>query len=233
MSIAERYQQVLRQLQAAEASAGREADSVTLLAVSKLHPAAAIRVVHGAGQRAFGENYVQEAVDKMALLSDLPLVWHLIGPLQSNKTKVVAEHFDWVHSVDRLKIAQRLSAQRPASLPPLQVCIQVNIDDEDSKSGCSLADLPALAEAMLCLPGLRLRGLMVIPRPGNTQALHDLAKTHEQLLARLPALAEMPFDTLSMGMSDDLPEAVAAGSTMVRIGTAIFGMRTSQITQDA
>lgn len=220
-----RWQSVQARLRAAEQRAGRAGGSVRLLAVSKLQPAEAIRAVHAAGQQAFGENYVQEAIDKMADLADLALEWHLIGPLQSNKTRVVAEHFAWVHSLDRLKIAQRLSAQRPAGMAPLQVCLQVNIDGEDSKSGCSLAELPALAAAVAALPGLCLRGLMVIPRPGNTQALHVLAKTHADLLARLPALAQQPFDTLSMGMSDDLDEAVAAGSTLVRIGTAIFGAR--------
>lgn len=220
-----RWQAVMARVREAERLAGRPENSVALLAVSKLHPAQAIRVLQAAGQTAFGENYVQEALDKMAVLADLPLQWHLIGPLQSNKTQLVAAHFDWVHSVDRLKIAQRLSAQRPAQRPPLQVCLQVNIDDEDSKSGCALAELPALAEAVMALPNLRLRGLMAIPRPGNTGAHAQLAKTASDLLARLPALAAHPFDTLSMGMSDDLSEAVTAGSTMVRIGTAIFGAR--------
>lgn len=220
-----RWQAVIARVRAAEQAAGRPANSVSLLAVSKLHQAQAIRSLHAAGQTAFGENYVQEALDKMTALADLPLQWHLIGPLQSNKTQQVAAHFDWVHSVDRLKIAQRLSAQRPPQLPPLQVCLQVNIDAQDSKSGCALADLPALAEAVLALPNLRLRGLMAIPAPGNVGAHALLAKTASDLLARLPALAAQPFDTLSTGMSDDLAEAVAAGSTMVRIGTAIFGAR--------
>lgn len=220
-----RWQTVLARLRAAGAKAGRPDGGVALLAVSKLQPATAVRALAQAGQTAFGENYVQEAIDKMAELADLPLQWHLIGPLQSNKTKVVAERFDWVHSVDRLKIAERLSAQRPAGMAPLQVCLQVNIDDEDSKSGCAPADLPALAAAVMRLPGLRLRGLMCIPRPGNTAALAGLAETAGDLLARLPALADQPFDTLSMGMSDDLDEAVAAGSTLVRVGTAIFGAR--------
>ncbi|MES3039646.1 MAG: YggS family pyridoxal phosphate-dependent enzyme [Pseudomonadota bacterium] len=220
-----RWSAVNAGVRAAEQAAGRPSHSVDLLAVSKLHPAQAIRSLHAAGQMAFGENYVQEALDKMAELAGLPLQWHLIGPLQSNKTQQVAAHFDWVHSVDRLKIAQRLSAQRPAHLPPLQICLQVNIDAEDSKSGCALTDLPALAEAVLALPNLRLRGLMAIPRAGNVGAHALLAKTASDLLARLPALVLQPFDTLSMGMSDDLAEAVAAGSTMVRIGTAIFGAR--------
>lgn len=224
-SLLARWQAVCAQLRAAEQAAGRPEHSVQLLAVSKLHPAQAVRTLHTAGQTAFGENYVQEALDKMAELADLPLHWHLIGPLQSNKTQQVAAHFDWVHSVDRLKIARRLSAQRSPQLPPLQVCIQVNIDAEDSKSGCAPTDLPALAEAILALPNLRLRGLMAIPEPGNVAAHALLAKTASDLLARLPALAAQPFDTLSMGMSADLTEAVAAGSTMVRIGTAIFGAR--------
>lgn len=220
-----RWQQVSARLRAAEQAAGRAPGSVQLLAVSKLQPADAVRAMHAAGQVAFGENYVQEALAKMDALSDLSLHWHLIGPLQSNKTREVAERFDWVHSVDRLKIAERLSAQRPAALGPLQICLQVNIDDEDSKAGCSLAELPVLAAAVLALPGVRLRGLMCIPRPGHAEALAVLAKTHADLLARLPALAGQPFDTLSMGMSDDLDAAVAAGSTLVRIGTALFGAR--------
>lgn len=224
-TLASNWQQVTARLRAAAEAAGRAPESVRLLAVSKLQPADAVRGLHACGQRAFGENYVQEALAKMDALADLDLEWHLIGPLQSNKTREVAERFAWVHSVDRLKIARRLSEQRPAAMPPLQVCLQVNIDDEDSKSGCAPADLPALAEAVLKLPGLRLRGLMCIPRPGNVAALAQLAKTHADLRARLPALADMPFDTLSMGMSDDLAEAVAAGSTLVRVGTALFGAR--------
>lgn len=224
-ALRQRHAQVLAGIRTAEQAAGRAPGSVQLLAVSKLQPAAAVRALHACGQRAFGENYVQEALAKRAELADLELVWHLIGPLQSNKTRDVAEHFDWVHSVDRLKIAQRLSEQRPIGLPPLQICLQVNIDDEASKAGVSPDDLPALAEAVLALPNLRLRGLMCIPRPGNVAALAALAKTAEALRARLPALADAPFDTLSMGMSDDLAEAVAAGSTLVRVGTALFGAR--------
>lgn len=224
-ALRQRHAQVLAGIRTAEQATGRAPGSVQLLAVSKLQPAAAVRALHACGQRAFGENYVQEALAKRADLADLDLVWHLIGPLQSNKTRDVAEHFDWVHSVDRLKIAQRLSEQRPIGLPPLQICLQVNIDDEASKAGVSPDDLPALAEAVLALPNLRLRGLMCIPRPGNVAALAALAKTAEALRARLPALADAPFDTLSMGMSDDLAEAVAAGSTLVRVGTALFGAR--------
>lgn len=231
--IVARWQAVLTAVHDAETVGARPAGSVQLLAVSKLQPAEAVRTLHAAGQMAFGENYVQEAIDKMAALADLDISWHLIGPLQSNKTRIVAEHFAWVHSVDRLKTAERLSSQRPAGLPPLQICLQVNVDDEDSKSGCAPAELPALAAAVLALPGIRLRGLMCIPRPGNGAALAELAKTHADLLARLPALAAQPFDTLSMGMTDDLAEAVAAGSTMVRIGTAIFGARPARPAPDA
>jgi len=222
-----RWQQVQQQITQAEKNAGRPAGSVQLLAVSKLHSVDAIRCLHQAGQQCFAENYVQEALGKMHALKDFNIEWHLIGPLQSNKTREVAEHFAWVHSVDRLKIAKRLSAQRPNFLPPLNICLQVNIDDEDSKSGCSLEDLPSLVEAVLELPNISLRGLMCIPKVGNQHALTALAKTHSQLVARLPALTQPPFDTLSMGMSDDLADAVAAGSTMVRIGTAIFGARVS------
>lgn len=220
-----RWQQVVTEIQQASASAARKASDVQLLAVSKLHPAQDIAALNDAGQRDFGENYVQEALDKMQQLAGRDICWHLIGPLQSNKTADVAAHFDWVHSVDRLKIARRLNDQRPAERPLLNICLQVNIDDEDSKSGCALADVPALVEAIMALPRLRLRGLMVIPKVGDTRAFATLAKTHAEILARLPKLADAPFDSLSMGMSADLAEAIAAGSTWVRIGTAIFGAR--------
>ena len=209
----------------AEQAAGRPSGQVRLLAVSKTQPAAAVRQAFAAGQAAFGENYVQEGVAKVQALADLPLEWHFIGPLQSNKTREVAEHFAWIHSVDRDKIARRLAEQRPARLPPLQVCLQVNIDDEAGKSGCAPADLPALVAAVLALPRLELRGLMCIPRPGNGAAFADLAKTRQELLASIPGLSPDRFDTLSMGMSDDLDAAIAAGSTLVRIGTALFGAR--------
>lgn len=220
-----RWQQVMLDIRNASSAAGREADAVQLLAVSKLHSADAIAALNDAGQRDFGENYVQEATEKMQQLRDRDICWHLIGPLQSNKTAEVAANFDWVHSVDRLKIARRLNDQRPGTLPPLNICLQVNIDDEDSKSGCSLAELPALVKAVVALPRLRLRGLMVIPKAGETSAFATLAKTHAAILDRLPRLANAPFDSLSMGMSADLAEAIAAGSTWVRIGTAIFGAR--------
>jgi len=224
-SIADNIAQVKAQMAAACQSAGRAPGSVQLLAVSKTWGADAVRLAHGAGQTDFGENYIQEAVDKIANLRDLQLVWHCIGPIQSNKTRLVAEHFDWVHSIDRLKIAQRLSEQRPEHLPPLQVCIQVNVDGGDTKSGVSPQELPALAQAVATLPRLQLRGLMTIPEPAETdaqmRAVHRQAKDlFEQLRAQ-----GLPLDTLSMGMSADMAAAIAEGSTMVRVGTAIFGKR--------
>ncbi|MFZ2289481.1 MAG: YggS family pyridoxal phosphate-dependent enzyme [Halopseudomonas yangmingensis] len=221
-TIAENIANVRRQLQRAAHSAGRSADSLTLVAVSKTRPAGDIRAAHACGQTHFGENYLQEALEKIAVLRDLPLIWHFIGPIQSNKTRAIAEHFDWVHSVDRLKIAERLSAQRPASLPPLNICLQVNISNEPSKAGVSPAELPELAAAVAALPNLRLRGLMAIPAPASDSDSRraPLRALHE-LLESLP----LPLDSLSMGMSDDLVEAVAEGATLVRIGTAIFGAR--------
>lgn len=198
-----------------------------LLAVSKTCPADAVRQAHAAGQNAFGENYVQEALDKLAELADLRgrLEWHLIGPLQSNKTRVVAESFDWVHSVDRLKIAERLSAQRPAGLPALNICLQVNVSGEASKSGVTLEALPGLATAVACLPGLRLRGLMAIPEPADGLAAQRAPhRTLAQAMAGLCAQG-LALDTLSMGMSADLEAAVLEGATLVRVGTAIFGTR--------
>ena len=224
-SIADNIAQVRMQMAAACQSAGRAQGSVQLLAVSKTWSADAVRTAHAAGQTDFGENYIQEAVDKITALRDLPLVWHCIGPIQSNKTRLVAEHFDWVHSIDRLKIAQRLSEQRPEHLPPLQVCIQVNVDGGENKSGVSPQELPALAQAVAALPRMRLRGLMTIPEPAETdaqmRAVHRQAKDlYEQLRAQ-----GLPMDTLSMGMSADMAAAIAEGSTMVRVGTAIFGKR--------
>ena len=201
---------------------GREPATVGLLAVSKTQPAAAIRDAFAAGLRDFGENYLQEALEKQAALTDLPLIWHFIGPIQSNKTRPIAEHFDWVHSVDRLKIAQRLSDQRPAHLPALNICLQVNVSGEDSKSGCSPEELTALARAVVALPNLRLRGLMAIPEPTD-----DVAAQHAAF-ARLRQLRDelaLNLDTLSMGMSHDLEAAIAEGATWVRIGTALFGAR--------
>lgn len=203
-------------------AAGRDPASVHLLAVSKTKPASAIREVHAAGVRDFGENYLQEALTKQQQLGDLPLIWHFIGPIQSNKTKAIAEHFDWVHSVDRLKIAQRLSEQRPAGLAPLNICLQVNVSGEDSKAGCAPTDLPALAEAIAALPNLQLRGLMAIPEPTEDRTAQEAA------FERLRQLQEglgLGLDTLSMGMSHDLEAAIAQGATWVRIGTALFGAR--------
>ena len=200
-----------------------------LLAVSKTFGAEAVREAAACGQRAFGENYIQEAVDKIGQLAELALEWHCIGPIQSNKTRLVAEHFDWVHTIDRLKIAQRLSEQRPSSLPPLNCCLQVNIDGGTNKSGVAPGEVLALAREVAALPGLRLRGLMTIPEPA-TRYEEQLA-VHRQARALFDALrAEgLNLDTLSMGMSGDLDAAIAAGSTMVRVGSAIFGSRAPQV----
>lgn len=208
----------------------RNSNEVTLLAVSKTKPAADLRTAYLAEQRHFGENYLQEALEKQQQLNDLDIVWHFIGPIQSNKTRPLAEHFDWVHSVDRLKIARRLSEQRPGHLAPLNICLQVNLDSEDTKSGVSLEELPALVESVAILPHLRLRGLMAIPAPRSDfdeqqQSLQRLHTALQQINSRGHSL-----DTLSMGMSGDLDAAVAAGSTMVRIGTDIFGARVTPST---
>jgi PLP dependent protein len=218
---------VHRRIAQAALAAGREPASIALLAVSKTFPADDVRAAHTAGQRAFGENYVQEALDKIEALADLrnALEWHFIGPLQSNKTRPVAEHFDWVHSVDRLKIAQRLAEQRPEGLPPLNVCLQVNVSGEASKSGVTPADTPALAQAIAALPKLRLRGLMSIPEPaGDLEAQRAPHRVLRALFEQLRADG-LALDTLSMGMSGDLEAAVLEGATIVRIGTAIFGKR--------
>ena len=208
--------------------AGRGVEEVTLLAVSKTFGADAVRAAAAAGQRAFGENYIQEGVEKIAALRDLGLMWHCIGPIQSNKTRLVAEHFDWVHTVDRLKIAERLSAQRPADRPPLNVCIQVNIDGGANKSGVAPGDALALARAVAALPQLKLRGLMSIPEIApDFEAARAVHASARALFDRLNADG-LGLDTLSMGMSDDLEAAIAAGSTMVRVGTAIFGSRASK-----
>ncbi|MEY3673995.1 MAG: hypothetical protein RJB47_703 [Pseudomonadota bacterium] len=226
--LAKRYQAVRERITQAALQAGRSPDSVQLLVVSKTFGADKVAQVAALGQRDFGENYVQEAVDKITALQGLPgLVWHCIGPLQSNKTRPVAEHFDWVHSLDRLKIAQRLSEQRPAHMPPLQVCLQVNIDGGTSKAGVVPAEALALAQAVSALPRLVLRGLMTIPEPAATfdaqVAVHQQAK---RLFDDMKAALHLPqFDTLSMGMSSDLEAAVQAGSSMVRVGTAVFGAR--------
>ncbi|MCL5043179.1 MAG: YggS family pyridoxal phosphate-dependent enzyme [Gammaproteobacteria bacterium] len=221
-TIADNIANVRERIQRAAENVGRDADSVTLIAVSKTRPAAAIREAWAAGIRDVGENYLQEALDKQAELADLPLTWHFIGPIQSNKTKALAEHFDWVHSVDRLKIARRLSEQRPAELAPLNICLQVNISGEASKSGVSLAELPALAAEVAALPNLRLRGLMAIPAPADDS---DARRQPLKALHDAQLSLNMALDTLSMGMTNDLTEAVQEGATQVRIGTALFGPR--------
>ena len=205
--------------------ASRHSDEVSLLAVSKNFPPDALRAAYNAGQVRFAENYVQEALDKIAALQELAIEWHFIGPIQSNKTRAIAENFSWVHSVDRLKVAERLSGQRPANLPPLQVCLQVNISQEASKSGVAPSEAGALARAIAILPNLKLRGLMAVPAPSN-----DITEQH-QPFAQLRKLRDqinqqgLQLDMLSMGMSHDFAVAIAEGTTMVRIGTAIFGKR--------
>lgn len=225
-TIADNIAQVAERIRGACQAVQRDERSVRLLAVSKTKPATALREAHAAGLCDFGENYLQEALSKQQELLDLPLSWHFIGPIQSNKTRAIAEHFDWVHSVDRLKIAQRLSEQRPAGLAPLNICIQVNVSGEASKSGCSPTDLPALASAISALPRLRLRGLMAIPEPTEDRAAQDAAFAAVQTLNNhLRDNLKLPLDTLSMGMSHDLEAAIAQGATWVRIGTALFGAR--------
>ncbi|MGG7595548.1 YggS family pyridoxal phosphate-dependent enzyme [Pseudomonas sp. WC1] len=221
-TLADNIGAIATRINTAALAAGRDPADIQLLAVSKTKPASAIREAHAAGLRHMGENYLQEALTKQQALSDLPLIWHFIGPIQSNKTKAIAEHFDWVHSVDRLKIAQRLSEQRPAELPPLNICLQVNVSGEASKSGCSPAELPALAQAVNVLSGLRLRGLMAIPEPTEDRAEQEAAFA---TLRELQAQLGLGLDTLSMGMSHDLEAAIAQGATWVRIGTALFGAR--------
>ncbi|MET0543214.1 MAG: YggS family pyridoxal phosphate-dependent enzyme [Variovorax sp.] len=229
--IGDKLQQVQARIVTACTAAGRDPASVRLLAFGKTFPPEALRQAHVAGQRAFGENYVQEALAKIEALAELRtndgngIEWHCIGPLQSNKTRVVAAHFDWVHSVDRLKIAERLNAQRPVDLPPLQVCLQVDVDGGANKSGIAIADAMALARSVAALPRLRLRGLMAIPEPAiGFEAQRDLFQRAADVFARIRADG-IALDTLSLGMSADLEAAIAAGSTMVRIGSAIFGGR--------
>ncbi|MCG1053721.1 YggS family pyridoxal phosphate-dependent enzyme [Mycetohabitans sp. B5] len=226
--IAQHLDEVRRRIAAVAAAAGRDPASVQLLAVSKTFPADTLRAAHAAGQQAFGENYVQGALDKIATLQPLraSLEWHFIGPLQSNKTRPVAEQFDWVHSVDRLKIAHRLSEQRPAHLPPLNVCVQVNVSGEASKSGVAPDDVATLARDVAALPRLRLRGLMSIPEP--VSGLHAQRAPHRRLRELFDAVNAqgLGLDTLSMGMSADLDAAILEGATIVRVGTAIFGART-------
>ncbi len=225
ISVSANLAQVRKRIELASLAVGRPVDAVKLLAVSKTMPAQAVREAHAAGQLAFGENYIQEAVDKMLSLADLPLEWHCIGPIQSNKTKLVADNFAWVHSIDRLKIAERLSAQRPAHLPALQVCLQVNVDGGSNKSGVAPSELMALAQAVAKLPQLQLRGIMTIPEPAENEAA--ARAVHRQAKALFDSLnaAGLKLDTLSMGMTGDLEAAIAEGSTCVRVGTAIFGQR--------
>lgn len=228
-TIQQNLQDVRNRIAAAAQNCARAPEEVALLAVSKTKPVAAIEEAIAAGQRAFGENYVQEGVDKIRHFAESTqggeLVWHFIGPLQSNKSRLVAENFAWCHTVDRLRIAQRLSDQRPADMPPLNVLIQINISDEQSKSGIALNELPALADAIAALPNLALRGLMAIPAP-ETDYQRQLAVFSRMNDAFLALRQRYPqADTLSMGMTDDMAAAIAAGSTLVRIGTAIFGAR--------
>ncbi|WP_280153540.1 YggS family pyridoxal phosphate-dependent enzyme [Piscinibacter sp. XHJ-5] len=226
-TIPNNIQQVRARIAASCAEAQRPVESVTLLVVAKTFPARAVRQAFDAGERVFGENYVQEAIDKMEALADLreQLEWHLIGPLQGNKTRIVAEHFDWVHSVDRLKIAQRLSAQRPMQLPPLQMCLQVNISGEQSKSGLAPDEVLRVAREVVGLPRVRLRGLMAIPEPASThEAQRRPHAALRELLQRLQREG-LAVDTLSMGMTADLEAAILEGATIVRVGTAIFGAR--------
>jgi len=224
-NISANLQAVNARISAAARAAGRTPESVRLLAVSKAWPAASVREAAACGQRAFGENYLQESLPKIAELSDLGLEWHFIGPLQGNKTRAVAERFDWVHGIEREKIAARLSAQRPAGMPLLQVCLQVNVSGEAAKSGVAPEQVPALARAVAVLPGLRLRGLMAIPEASDDAALlRQRYALLRELLVRLNS-AGMDLDTLSMGMSHDLEAAITEGATIVRVGTAIFGAR--------
>jgi len=226
-TIAENLQGVTARIARAAAAAGRDPSAITLVAVSKTFPAGCVAEARAAGQRAFGENYVQEALAKQAALADGSLEWHFIGPIQSNKTRAIAEHFAWVHSVDRLKIAERLDAARPAGLPPLNVLLQVNADAEDTKSGVAPDELAALAQAVARLPRLALRGLMCIPRPAADFEAQRRPFARLRGLRDALAAGGLALDTLSMGMSADLEAAVAEGSTLVRVGTAIFGERSA------
>ncbi|MGC8120063.1 YggS family pyridoxal phosphate-dependent enzyme [Marinobacter sp. VGCF2001] len=234
-SIADNIGSVTRRIQKATLQAGRAPGSVNLLAVSKTRSPEELHAAVKAGQTAFGENYLQEALDKMQALSSVNgIEWHFIGPIQSNKTRQIAEAFAWVHSVDRLKIARRLSEQRPGEQPPLNICLQVNVNNEASKSGCRLEALDELVAAIGELPNLRLRGLMAIPDPGQSEA--DLRLSFRKLASTLSTLRQNhpesgPLDTLSMGMSGDLETAIAEGSTWVRVGTAVFGDRPAKHSQ--
>lgn len=221
-TIAENIATVRTRIQAAVQACGRDPETVGLLAVSKTKPASDLREAYNCGLQHFGENYLQEAIQKQEMLRDLPLIWHFIGPIQSNKTRSIASHFDWVHSVDRLKIAQRLSEQRPEDMLPLNICLQVNISGEASKSGCLPEELPELARAVAQLPNLVLRGLMAIPEAATEPEAQHAAFSS---LRKLSEALNLNLDTLSMGMSHDLEAAIAEGATWVRIGTALFGAR--------
>ncbi|MDP1666407.1 MAG: YggS family pyridoxal phosphate-dependent enzyme [Methylobacter sp.] len=222
-TIAQRFKQIRSQISDAELACNRQPGSVLLLAVSKTKPAEDIAAAYQAGQRHFGENYLQEALRKQQELGAYDITWHFIGPIQSNKTKPLATHFDWVHSVDSLKIAGRLSAQRPAHLPPLNICLQVNISDEPSKSGITLAELPQLCEQVAKLPKLKLRGVMAIPAPQDD--FEQQCQPYKTLYQAVAKLHRPELDTFSFGMTGDLKAAIVEGSTIVRIGTALFGER--------
>lgn len=224
-NIAANLESVRQQLRSAAEQAGRDPQAVTLLAVSKTRPADDLRAAWAQGQRDFGENYLQESLEKIKALADLPLCWHFIGPIQSNKTRPIAENFHWVHSVDREKIGRRLAEQRPPELVPLNICLQVNISGEASKSGCLPEDLPALAAALDALPAISVRGLMAIPAASQDETEQRAVFARMQSLLNELQVQHPQMDTLSMGMSGDMAAAIAEGSTMVRIGTAIFGAR--------
>ncbi len=224
-AIADNLQAVRRAITQSAQQAGRSTDEVHLLAVSKTFPAEAVREAYRAGQHAFGENYLQEALDKITALHDLDIEWHFIGPIQSNKTRPIAEHFAWVHGVDRLKVAERLSSQRPAHLPPLNLCLQVNVSGEDSKSGVEPDAAEALALQIAELPHIKLRGLMAIPAPADDPMAQRRPFAQLRTLFERINMHGLQLDTLSMGMSHDYPAAIAEGATFVRIGTAIFGAR--------
>lgn len=228
MPFADNLASLQTRIAAACQQAGRPPESVRLLAVSKTMPVDRLREAIAAGQHAFGENYVQEALEKIAALPGLSLEWHHIGLIQSNKTAEIAAHFDWVHGVDRLKIAQRLSDQRPAGRPPLQVCVQVNISGEASKSGCAPPETLALCQSVAALPGLRLRGLMALPAPAAASADPRAPFRQLRALFEQARAAGLALDTLSMGMSDDFEAAIAEGATLIRVGSALFGARTGK-----
>jgi PLP dependent protein len=221
-------QGVMSRIAKAATAAGRDPRDILLLAVSKTFPAERIRTTYADGQSHFGENYAQEAIEKMDVLTDLAITWHFIGPMQSNKTRLIAERFAWVHSVERTRIAERLSAQRPSNLPPLQVCIQVNTSGEASKSGCAPSEVISLAREIAKLPNLQLRGLMTVPEPTTDLGLQRSRFESLAKLRRESVASGIPMDTLSMGMSMDLEQAIAAGATIVRVGTALFGERAAR-----